>query len=158
MQMRAVVLSGVLLFVATACSDANEPPTPGPPVTTTLSCAEPDGDLVACSLALAEAGGFRVTLTSTDCTADGNIVRLTAPVAATLTSDGCREDPPVVWEYAGPYDAGTTVGIEVEAPSFPNPATLVATGAFPTWTLRFEDGVDSDQNDLILTVEAITTP
>jgi hypothetical protein len=38
---------------------------------------------------------------------------------------------------------------------FASPPGIRVTGAYPEWTINFEDGFDSDFNDLILTVTAL---
>ena len=37
---------------------------------------------------------------------------------------------------------------------FANPPGLRVTGAYPSWTVSFEDGYDTDFNDIVLTVTA----
>jgi PKD repeat protein len=129
-------------------------------VTTSLTCADATapGGFVACKLRLEEPSGFKVVLNSTSCEAHGNVFRITEPVADTLTVDGCYEDAGKELSFAGPFPAGTDISAEVIAPLLANPPALRVTGAYPEWTLNYEDGADTDFDDLIMTVTALPVP
>jgi hypothetical protein len=111
--------------------------------------------MFACELSLTSPGGFQVELAGTSCQAHGNTVRLTKPHAQTLTADGCYEGAGRQWTFTGPFSAGTTISLEVEAARFDHLPTLRVTGAYPTWHIEFEDGFDDDFNDLVLDVRAL---
>jgi hypothetical protein len=128
--------------------------TPAPPVTSTLTCAQPNGSFQQCDLVLAAAGGFNIVLTGTSCKATDNTLVLTKPTNVTLTSNGCNEAPGKTWTYAGPYPAGTQISFQITSGKQPGPAALQATGADPSWDINFEDGGDTDFNDLVLKVQA----
>jgi PKD repeat protein len=127
------------------------------PAVTTLTCVNGSGQVVGCTLRLEQEAGFKVVLNSTNCEAHGNLFRVTAPVQGTLTSDGCYEQPGREIVFATPFDAGTEISAEVEAPQLANPPALRVSGSYPEWVLTFEDGVDQDFDDLVMTVTALPT-
>ncbi len=126
-------------------------------VITSLTCADGSapGGFVSCTLRLEEPSGFKVVLNSKSCEAHGNVFRITAPVVDTLTVDGCYEAVNTEITHAGPFPAGTEIAAEVIAPLLANPPALRVAGAYPEWTLSYEDGVDTDFDDLIMTVTAL---
>jgi PKD repeat protein len=132
---------------------------PKAPVVTSLSCVDGSapGGFVSCTLKLEEEAGFKVVLDGSSCEAHGNIFRTTAPVGGTLTDDGCYEQNGKQLMFSGPFAAGTEIGAEVVAPLLANPPRLRVDGAYPVWTLTYEDGADADFNDLHLTLTAIPT-
>jgi len=129
------------------------------PVVTSLTCvdASDPGGYVACTLRLQQEAGFKVVLTSTDCEAHGNLFRITGPVAQTLTTDGCYETAGKQLVSAGAFPAGTEISAEVVAPLLDFPPELRVSGTYPEWTLTYEDGVDQDFNDMVLTLTALPT-
>lgn len=129
------------------------------PAVTSLSCvdgSEP-GTYVACTLSLEQEAGFKVVLNSTSCDAHGNTFRITAPVQQTLTTDGCYDQVGKQLTSAGAFPAGTEISAEVVAPLLQNPPQLRVSGSYPEWQLTFEDGVDQDFNDLVMTLTALPT-
>jgi hypothetical protein len=128
-------------------------------VVTTLSCVDgtAPGGFVACTLKLEAEAGFKVVLNSTSCQAHGNIFRITAPVVGILTKDGCYQAAGTQLVFAGPFPAGTEINAEVVAPLLVHPPQLRVTGQYPEWTLTYEDGGDTDFNDLIMTLTALPT-
>jgi hypothetical protein len=129
------------------------------PVVTSLSCVDGSapGGFVACTLRLESEAGFKVVLNSTSCEAHGNLFRITAPVQGTLTSDGCYDRPGKQLVFAAAFPAGTEISAEVVAPLLQNPPQLRVSGSYPEWQLTFEDGVDQDFNDLVMTLTALPT-
>jgi PKD repeat protein len=132
---------------------------PKDPVITSLTCANPtvQGGFVACTLKLQSEAGFKVVLDNSSCEAHGNLFRVTAPQAATLTSDGCYEQDGKELLVSGPFPAGTEISAEVVAPLLANPPSLRVSGDYPVWHLTFEDGYDTDFNDLEMTLTALPT-
>ncbi|HYF38998.1 MAG TPA: PKD domain-containing protein [Gemmatimonadales bacterium] len=132
---------------------------PKAPVVTSLSCVDgtAPGGFVSCTLKLEQEAGFKVVLDSSSCEAHGNIFRTTAPISGTLTDDGCYEQNGKQLVFNGPFPAGTEIGAEVVAPRLANPPRLRVDGEYPVWTLTYEDGADSDFNDLKLTLTALPT-
>jgi PKD domain len=132
---------------------------PKAPIVTSLSCVDGSapGGFVACTLKLEQEAGFKVVLNSSSCEAHGNIFRTTVPISGTLTDDGCYEQSGKQLVFAGPFAAGTEIGAEVVAPLLANPPRLQVSGAYPVWTLTYEDGGDADFNDLQLTLTALPT-
>ncbi len=132
---------------------------PKAPVVTSLVCADGSapGGFVACTLKLQQEAGFKVVLNSSSCQAHGNVFRTTIPVGGTLTDDGCYEPSGTQLVFAGPFPAGTDIAAEMVAPLLASPPRLQVTGAYPEWTLTYEDGGDADFNDMILTLTALPT-
>jgi hypothetical protein len=133
---------------------------PKAPVVTTLSCVDgtAPGGFVACTLKLEAEAGFKVVLNSSSCEAHGNTFRVTAPVVGTLTSDGCYATAGTQLIFGGPFPAGTEISAEVIAPLLANPPQLRVAGDYQHgWTLTYEDGGDTDFNDLVMTLTALPT-
>jgi hypothetical protein len=143
-----------MLTVAAFSACGKDATDPGEPIVTALSC-DNGSDQVACTLDLQAPAGFKVRLESSDCRAHGNIFRITAPIEETLFTDGCYETVGKETTYAGPFPTGTSISAEVIAPNLGNAPSLLVTGEYPEWTLKFEDGEDDDHNDLILVLTAL---
>ncbi len=140
-----------------ACKDADDItglPPGAPVVTTQLQCGISGGPLSPCTLPIVEKARFEVTLVSSSCAARGNKIRLILPLDQLLSSDACYEPVGSVWRFDGPYEPGAKVDFAVDAAPLPNPAELRVTGAWPTWTVTFEDGGDADYDDVIIEVKA----
>ncbi len=127
------------------------------PVVASLSCVDGSapGGFVACKLKLTQAAGYKVTLVGSSCDAHGNLFRIVEPVVDTLTVDGCYEPAGTEIVRAGPYPANTEISAEIVAPLLVGPPRLRVSGTYPEWTLEFEDGADTDFNDLVMTVTAL---
>ena len=134
-------------FTLAACSGADDPPR----VTTPLEC---EGQTEDCVLELPAPASFKITLVSRSCDAINNEIRLTSPETVTLTEDACRTAVGTEWDYPTIYPAGTDISLEVLSDQFANPPGLSVTGAYPNWTVSFEDGYDTDFNDIVMNVEA----
>ena len=143
----------MLALLTVACK---EEPTRPTRTVSELTCTQPGGQSTQCSLMLDQGGGFQITLTRIKtCRAHGNKIRLTQPVSADLTTDACYAPVGTVWQYAGPYSAGTAISMEIESPVLQLPAALRVSGMYPTWTLEFEEGRDEDGDDVTLEVKAL---
>lgn len=131
----------------------------------TLQCesAPGTGEFASCALELLEDATVTVTLESRSCDAHGNTFRITAPIAETLFTDGCYA-PAIGSAFGlnegGVFEAGTRLEAEVVSGAtnqITAPALRVS-GAYPTWTLSFDDGVggpgEPDFDDLVITVTA----
>jgi PKD repeat protein len=130
------------------------------PVVTSLVCVDgtAPGGYVACTLTLQEEAGFKVVLNRSSCEAHGNVFRITAPEPGrTLTTDGCYEQAGKQLVYSAAFPAGTEISAQVVAPMLNFPPALVVSGNYPEWTLTYEDGVDEDFDDMVLTVTALPT-
>jgi PKD repeat protein len=118
---------------------------------------------VACKLTLEDDATVTVTLESRECTARNNTFRITEPAEEVLLTDGCYEDVGGPWELNGgeAYSAGTELNAEVISGSLKletDPALRVV-GAYPEWTLEFDDGEDAtppepDFDDLVIRITA----
>jgi PKD repeat protein len=142
-----------------ATSTSTKKVNPKNPVVTQLSCVDGSapGGFVACTLKLEQEAGFKVVLNSSSCEAHGNVFRTTIPLGGTLTDDGCYEQAGKQLNFAGPFAAGTEISAEVVAPLLANPPRLRVDGAYPVWTLTYEDGADADFDDMNLTLTALPT-
>jgi hypothetical protein len=151
----AGAFGALAVAVVSACSDISGPEA----IVSKLVCEGAGGTLNECALLLSEGGGFTITLQSVSCTAHGNRVRLTQPVAyaQTLTDDGCYEVAPRAWNIGGTLGPGSTIAIEVESARLENDPVLRVTGEFPEWLIEFEDGGDDDFDDLVFTIRANVT-
>jgi hypothetical protein len=129
------------------------------PAVTSLSCVDGSapGGFVSCTLRLEEEAGFKVVLNSSNCEAHGNLFRVTAPVTGTLTDDGCYEQAGKELMFAAAFPAGTEISAEVVAPLLNHPPQLRVSGSYPEWVLTYEDGVDQDFDDLMMTLTALPT-
>jgi hypothetical protein len=129
------------------------------PAVTSLSCVDGSapGGFVACTLKLEQEAGFKVVLNSSNCDAHGNLFRITAPTTGTLTNDGCYEQDGKQLVFAAAFPAGTEISAEVVAPLLDHPPQLRVSGSYPEWVLTFEDGVDQDFDDLVMTLTALPT-
>jgi hypothetical protein len=116
---------------------------------------------------LLEDATVTVTLESRSCDAHGNTFEITAPVPETVLTDGCYS--PVVGIPFGlnggaVFEAGTRLQAQVVsgATNQITAPALHVTGAYPTWTVSFDDGVggsvEPDFDDLVLTITANPVP
>jgi len=138
-------------FTLAACSGAADPPR----VPSDLQC-NIGGTVQSCTLTLTAPAGYTISLASRSCDAINNDISLTSPITVTLTTDACREPIGTVWDYSTPINAaGTEIDIVFTSDQFANTPGTRVTGAFPAWTVSFEDGGDADFNDVVLSVVAI---
>ena len=147
-----------------ATSTTTNDVTPAPPAT--LTC----GTTPDCSLDLQDDAKVTVTLVSSDCELSGNTFRVQiippgggTPVEETLFTDGCNtaDGSSFQLQSDATFAAGTEIkaqitsgGVILELP----PAVRVS-GTYPSWTLEFDDGAQSeppepDFNDLIISIVA----
>jgi PKD repeat protein len=135
----------------------------------TLQCesAPGTGQFASCYLELLDDATVTVRLESRSCDAHGNTFEITEPVAQTLFADGCYA-PAVGTPYnlndGAVFEAGSRLEAQVISGAV-NQITAPAlhvTGAYPTWTLSFDDGVggpdEPDYDDLVITVTANPVP
>jgi PKD repeat protein len=125
------------------------------------------GQFARCQLELLADATVTVKLEGRSCDAHGNTFQITQPVAETLFTDGCYS-PEVGKAFdlndGAVFEAGTLLDAEVisGAVNQVTAPSIHVTGAYPTWTLSFDDGVggagEPDFNDLVITVTANATP
>jgi hypothetical protein len=134
-----------LAVLLAGCSGDSTSPNVNP-VTSSLRCQQPDGSYVSCDLILAQDGGFTLQLTSRECLAVGDSVKLTKPETAVLSGDACKEPLNRTWTFNGPYTAGTAIGMQFVS-GFNNGVNVAGdstgvhvTGQYPDWTINYEDG------------------
>ena len=153
----ALLSTVALLSVASACK--KDPTSPGIPTTTTFTCADSaSGANVACTLDLHSAPGFTVTLDSVSCRTHGNTITITSPIDSLLLADGCYAAVPTSWVFPGPFPPSTQVAMSVSSNRHGTPPQLRVSGSYPIWQAHFEDGGDSDFNDLNMTIRADSIP
>ena len=139
-------------FTLAACAGADDLPR----VTSQLECDTGGGQTSLCTLTLAAPAGYKITLTSGSCDALNTEIRLVSPITVPLTTDACQAEVGTVWDYTTPINpAGTEINIEIDSDQFASPPSLRVSGAYPSWAVDFEDGYDTDFNDVVLTVEAV---
>ena len=133
-------------------------------------CEDSPGEFVPCTLGIVNAAVVTVTITSRDCTADGNTLLIINPIQATVFDDGCNEivGPPGFTLNGGTaFEAGTELEVQMisgsDDPDRIAPAIQVS-GAYPDWVLKFDDGEDPsgdgepDFDDIVLSVHAEESP
>lgn len=132
----------------------------------------------SCDLTLLANAHVTITLTSEDCKAGNNKLRITAPVDTTLFTDGCNTPAGTSYQLVGGvanvFASGTKIVPEVISGSsdlaFTPTLRLKAGTAYPTWVLEFDDGesgagptcpgdptcggIEPDFNDLVITITA----
>ena len=104
---------------------------------------------------------FTITLTSTSCTAKATTIRVTAPVSEKLTEDGCYESDGKSWKVGSAssgFPAGTALNFSITSDETGSPPSFRLAGAYPDWSIEFEDGGDNDFNDVVLSVHATEIP
>ncbi|MDT8368784.1 MAG: hypothetical protein RQ745_06225 [Longimicrobiales bacterium] len=119
------------------------------------SAPAPDGlaaAQAASPITLPVPSGFVVTFVARECAAPSNVVSITSPVSQTLLTTACQAAIGQSWSFPGPFPAGTTIELSLQSTSGQSAARV--SGAFPNWTVSFEDGFDNDFNDLVFTVTA----
>ena len=118
------------------------------------------GSSVSCPTAT-DSAYFTITLVSTSCVAKGTTVTVTSPVNDKLTGDACYQSVPKTWNIGSAsagFPANTQVNFTitsdrtVSTPGFRFDPD--STNAYPNWTIQFEDGGDTDFNDVVLHVHA----
>ena len=155
-----LVAACLLLGLVVACrKDASGPGDGGPggedppTVTVGMTCATASGTTIPCEIQLGSATKFRVTLVSSECRATANVIRLTKPVEASLTADGCHEAAGKFWEFSVP--ANSVAALEITGGQERASPQLSVQGATSPWTLLYEDGYDTDFNDIVLRIETL---
>jgi PKD repeat protein len=134
----------------------------------TLTC----GTTPDCSLDIEANARVTVTLVSSDCELSGNTFKVIitppgggTPVEETLFTDGCNTPDGTEYQLQSNavFAAGTTIRAEVISGGavleLPPAVRVTDDSAYPTWTIEFDDGAQSeppepDFNDLIITVVA----
>jgi PKD repeat protein len=148
-------------------STASAQITVSPPASLQCADASGTGHFASCALVLEADASVTVTLQGRSCDAHGNKFRITSPILETLFADGCYA-PAVGHSFdldgGAVFAAGTRLEADVISGAI-NQQTAPAlhvTGAYPTWTLSFDDGVggpsEPDFNDLVMTVTAHPAP
>ncbi|HET9150706.1 MAG TPA: hypothetical protein VFN83_03215 [Gemmatimonadales bacterium] len=144
----ATALVAVTLAAA-ACDNG-----PKHPVDTGL-CGQP-GSTRECPVAT-DSAYFTITLVSTSCVAKGTTITVTSPVSDKLTGDACYQSVPKTWTI-GSASAGfppnTQVNFTIISDQTANPPGFHVAGTYPDWNITFEDGGDTDYNDVVLNVHA----
>lgn len=141
--------------------------TVSPPAELQCEDAPGTGHFASCDLILDGNASVTVKLVSRSCDARGDAFQITAPVAETLFSDGCyspAEGTEFQINSGAVFPAGTHLRAHVisGATNQVSAPALHVRGAYPTWTLDFDDGVggahEPDFNDLVLKITAHPAP
>lgn len=137
--------------------------TVSPPASLQCEDAPGTGHFASCALVLDADATVTVKLESRSCLAHGNSFQITAPVAETLFTDGCyAPDVGSAFDLSdgAVFEAGTHLEAQVisGATNQVTAPALHVSGAYPTWTLSFDDGVggtsEPDFNDLVISITA----
>ena len=131
------------------------------PPATSLNCAGGN-----CVLNLTQASRVSAGLVSHSCSAQGNRVRITAPITEVLFPDGCV-DPvgtAVTLNGGAVFAANTQLQIAIESGTLPSTSltfqpAIRLTGDFANgWILTFDDGFggpgEPDFNDMVILIKA----
>ena len=132
--------------------------------TAELVCANAPapGAASTCSLTLPEQAAVTAAITDpTTCQASGDLFAFTAPVADTLTTDGCTA--PVGTQVAIPSSpAGTQISLEFIGGLTQYSSAIQVSGQYPTWKLGIEDAVGApfpaDFKDMGVTLTVVPGP
>ena len=131
--------------------------------TADLTCtdAPAPGASAVCSLTLPQTAGVQAVLgPPKPCGAVGDILAFTAPVADTLTTDGCSAPAGTAAQVA-PSPAGTVVTFEMRGGLTQYSTAVHVSGSYPAWTLNIEDALGApfapvpDFADLIVTLTVV---
>jgi hypothetical protein len=148
---------------AGATDSITKPVQPQAP-TADLTCvnATTAGGATTCSLTLPVAAAIRVVSTdATPCEAHGDVFAFTAPVADTLTTDGCFMPVGTELDLAS-APAGTQVSFNIVSGLTQFMTAVQVSGQYPEWTLAVEDAVGApfppDFADMGLTLTVIPGP
>jgi PKD repeat protein len=149
-------------------ADATDAETQTVKVSLDLVCTGGD-----CTILLSDKSIVTITVTSSDCEFIGNTFAITQPIEETVFTDGCQIADGTSFEIngGGAFDAGTelkalfTQGTKPRPDDpDPGPASTRVSGAFPDWTIEFDDGGNAggpgepDFNDIVLAVHAEVVP
>jgi PKD repeat protein len=134
-------------------------------------CDNGSGTFVNCTLDVTKKATISVRMVSTNCTARGNTLTITAPnFSQTIFTNGCNVKPlPKDFPVNAPnsFAAGTQLQAQITSGSTDPtrvPPQLRISGEFPKWTLEFDDGEnptgpgEPDFNDLVMEVNATEVP
>ncbi len=131
--------------------------------TAELTCADATvpGAAATCSFTLPQTAGVVAILgPPKPCGAVGDVLAFSAPVADTLTADGCFAPAGTQAEVA-PSPAGTVVTFEMRGGLTEFTTAVQVSGAYPEWTLNIEDAVGTpfdpvpDFRDLVVTLRVV---
>lgn len=133
-------------------------------VTQDLVCTGGD-----CTIVLTAARKVTITVAASDCQFIGNSFAITQPIQEQVFTDGCTLADGTSFTINGgaAFAAGTSLQAQFTqgtkprpADPDPGPASTRVSGAFPEWTIEFDDGGNTgapgepDFNDIVLTVTA----
>lgn len=111
--------------------------------TADLTCTDATvaGAPATCSFTLPQTAAVRAVSTdTTPCQAHGDVFAFTAPVADTLTADGCFATPGTQVELAA-SPAGTVVSFNIQSGLAQYMTAVQVSGQYPEWSLLVEDAV-----------------
>jgi len=126
-----------------------------------------------CTIVLTSKSTVTITVTAADCEFIGNSFAITQPIQQTVFADGCTLADNTVFTINGgaAFAAGTNLQAQFTqgtkprpADPDPGPASTRVSGAFPDWTIEFDDGGNTgapgepDFNDIVLAVHATVVP
>ncbi len=126
-----------------------------------------------CTILLSQKSTVTITVDAVACQFIGNSFAITQPIQEQVFADGCTLTNGASFTINGgaAFNAGTSLQAQFTQgtkprPSDPDPgpASTRVSGAFPEWTIEFDDGGnvgapgEPDYNDIVLTVHATVVP
>ena len=126
-----------------------------------------------CTIVLSSKSTVIITVVTSDCEFIGNAFAITQPIQEPVFTNGCQlaDGTPFSINGGTAFNAGTNLQAQFTQgtkprPSDPDPgpASTRVSGAFPDWTIEFDDGGNTgapgepDFNDIVLTVHATVVP
>jgi PKD repeat protein len=133
-----------------------------PTVDLTCTNAAAPGGTTTCSFTLPQQAGVRAVMTdSIPCQAHGDVFAFTAPVADTLTADGCFA-PKGTQVTLASTPAGTMVSFNIVSGLTQFMSAVQVSGQYPEWTLAVEDAIGApfppDFADMGVTLTVLPGP
>jgi PKD repeat protein len=137
-------------------------------VTQDLVCTGGD-----CTIVLSQKSTVTITVAASDCEFIGNSFAITEPIQEQVFTNGCQLADGTAFNINGgaAFNAGTNLQAQFTQGTKPRPgdpdpgpAATRVSGAFPDWTIEFDDGGnvgapgEPDFNDIVLTVHATVVP
>lgn len=148
---------GAVWFACASCDDLSTPPPTAPDITASallsdsaavLSYLAADGvsslSIASDSMVLMYKGGFTVRLDQRECASPTDTVAVISPVNQLLSNTMCQEPIDTVWSFPGPFPAGSAIILDFGSGVVGATGGMDVLGTYPNWTVKFEDGYDTD--------------
>ena len=138
---RPLLALSVVLAAAGACKHTPTDPSGKTITTTKFTCDAAGGGSVGCDITIpSTASKLRITFTSHDCDAHGNVITIAEPTVTTLSTDACYETVPKTIEIPGPFST-TRLAMKVTSKYIANPPDLRVKHNCAPWPLTVAPAV-----------------